>query len=187
MFYDSRRNFVASNYTEHLGLCQWEARDQVLRTDFNEDNAKIDTILSESHARAGMKLIREAVLEQDSTTYSCPLTNIDWSLYSVVCIDLQPICHSSAHLDVKLGSDSTDRMISSYEGEEDRSSAELWIFPLFLPEREVHIVSCGMLENVNLRTSMTYARLNLVEMSISKVESDPGMVPGSRIRVWGMR
>lgn len=36
---------MASNYTEHYGLCQWEATDQVLRTEFNEDNAKIDAAL----------------------------------------------------------------------------------------------------------------------------------------------
>lgn len=36
---------MASNYTENYGLCQWEATDQVLRTEFNEDNAKIDTEL----------------------------------------------------------------------------------------------------------------------------------------------
>lgn len=36
---------MASNYTEHYGLCQWEATDQVLRTDFNEDNTKIDAAL----------------------------------------------------------------------------------------------------------------------------------------------
>ena len=36
---------MASNYTENYGLCQWEATDQVLRTDFNEDNAKVDAAL----------------------------------------------------------------------------------------------------------------------------------------------
>lgn len=36
---------MASNYTENYGLCQWEATDAVLRTDFNEDNAKIDAAL----------------------------------------------------------------------------------------------------------------------------------------------
>lgn len=36
---------MASNYTEQYGLCQWEATDQVLRTDFNEDNAKIEAAL----------------------------------------------------------------------------------------------------------------------------------------------
>ena len=38
---------MASNYTENYGLCQWEATDAVLRTDFNEDNAKIDAALKE--------------------------------------------------------------------------------------------------------------------------------------------
>ena len=36
---------MASNHTQHYGLCQWEATDAVLRTDFNEDNQKIDTEL----------------------------------------------------------------------------------------------------------------------------------------------
>ena len=36
---------MASNYTEHVGLCQWEATDQVLRTEFNQDNAKVDAAL----------------------------------------------------------------------------------------------------------------------------------------------
>lgn len=37
---------MASNYTENYGLCQWEATDQVLRTDFNEDNAKVDAAIA---------------------------------------------------------------------------------------------------------------------------------------------
>ena len=36
---------MASNHTSNYGLCQWEATDAVLRTDFNEDNQKIDTVL----------------------------------------------------------------------------------------------------------------------------------------------
>lgn len=36
---------MASNYTENYGLCQWEATDQVLREEFNEDNAKVDVEL----------------------------------------------------------------------------------------------------------------------------------------------
>lgn len=36
---------MASNHTQHYGLCQWEATDGVLRVDFNEDNQKIDRAL----------------------------------------------------------------------------------------------------------------------------------------------
>lgn len=37
---------MASNYTEHCELNQWLAADQVVHTDFNADNAKLDTMLS---------------------------------------------------------------------------------------------------------------------------------------------
>lgn len=33
---------MASNFTENYGLCQWEATDQVLREEFNQDNIKIE-------------------------------------------------------------------------------------------------------------------------------------------------
>ena len=36
---------MASNYTENYGLCQWEATDNFVRTEFNQDNAKIDAAL----------------------------------------------------------------------------------------------------------------------------------------------
>jgi len=36
---------MASNQTQHLKLCQWEADDEVLRTDFNADNAKLDAVV----------------------------------------------------------------------------------------------------------------------------------------------
>ena len=36
---------MASNQTSNYGLNQWEATDQVLRTDFNSDNLKVDTAL----------------------------------------------------------------------------------------------------------------------------------------------
>ena len=37
---------MAANYTANYNLCQWEATDQVQRTDFNQDNAKIDAALA---------------------------------------------------------------------------------------------------------------------------------------------
>ncbi len=36
---------MATNHTANYQLNQWEATDQVLRTDFNEDNAKVDSAL----------------------------------------------------------------------------------------------------------------------------------------------
>ena len=36
---------MATNYTTNYQLCQWEANDKVLRSDFNADNQKIDAAL----------------------------------------------------------------------------------------------------------------------------------------------
>ena len=37
---------MSTNKTQHYQLNQWEAEDKVLRTEFNEDNQKIDGALS---------------------------------------------------------------------------------------------------------------------------------------------
>jgi len=54
---------MASNQTQHLKLCQWEADDEVLRADFNADNAKIDEVVSAVKAAeaADIQSVRSAV------------------------------------------------------------------------------------------------------------------------------
>ena len=42
---------MASNYTENYGLCQWEATDNFVRTEFNQDNARIDAALKAADGR----------------------------------------------------------------------------------------------------------------------------------------
>lgn len=52
---------MASNYTSNYNLCQWEATDQVLRTDFNEDNAKVDSALKGLATQLGTKATQSAL------------------------------------------------------------------------------------------------------------------------------
>ena len=52
---------MASNYTEHYDLCQWEATDQVQRTDFNADNAKVDAALKALSDQVVQKANQSAV------------------------------------------------------------------------------------------------------------------------------
>lgn len=47
---------MATNHTEHYGLCQWEETDAVLRTDFNQDNAKLE---------AALKALQDSKAEKD--------------------------------------------------------------------------------------------------------------------------
>ena len=52
---------MASNHTEHFSLNQWQADDQVKRTDFNEDNAKIDSALKDLAAAQAEKADQSAL------------------------------------------------------------------------------------------------------------------------------
>ena len=43
---------MPTNHTPNYSLSQWEPNDQVRRTDFNADNAKIDAALKPPETRA---------------------------------------------------------------------------------------------------------------------------------------
>ena len=52
---------MASNHTTNYNLNQWEATDKVLRTEFNEDNAKIDAALKGLSDQVAGKAAQSAV------------------------------------------------------------------------------------------------------------------------------
>ena len=55
---------MASNHTEHFSLNQWLPDDQVKRTDFNGDNAKIDAALND--LSDGLAAAREEKADQSA-------------------------------------------------------------------------------------------------------------------------
>lgn len=79
--------------TEHLGLHQWEAGDNFLRTDFNEDFAKIDAAaggLTQQIAAVEESFplvkIKEVVTGQEAARVDVDLTDIDWIAWRQVDI-----------------------------------------------------------------------------------------------------
>ena len=63
---------MATNHTTNYQLNQWEATDQVLRTDFNEDNAKLDAALAglaETAAAHGAAIARLGNCKLWTTSY----------------------------------------------------------------------------------------------------------------------
>ena len=63
---------MASNYTTNYQLNQWEAGDQVLRTEFNRDNQKIDGALAaNAEAIAAEVAARTALTETVSGKGNC--------------------------------------------------------------------------------------------------------------------
>lgn len=65
---------MASNYTDNYKLCQWEAEDRVLRTEFNEDNAKIDAALVSLSSAVSGKASSSAVSSLQSLLNSLKTT-----------------------------------------------------------------------------------------------------------------
>jgi len=61
---------MANNYTSNYGLCQWEASDKVLRTEFNADNAKIDSAIKAVDRRVDGKASTSALDSLKSTVDS---------------------------------------------------------------------------------------------------------------------
>ena len=39
---------MSTNKTQHYHLNQWEAEDKVLRAEFNQDNAKLDSAMAQA-------------------------------------------------------------------------------------------------------------------------------------------
>ena len=55
---------MASGQTQYYGLSQWEAADQVLRTEFNADNQKIDGALKAMRDLIVSPSVLNAVLDK---------------------------------------------------------------------------------------------------------------------------
>lgn len=79
---------MASNHTTNYQLCQWQADDQVRRTDFNEDNAKIDAALGELRSQkadqAALNAASERISKLDTAVQqiTADLTKITFGSYS---------------------------------------------------------------------------------------------------------
>ena len=61
---------MSTNYTPNYNLCQWEAEDKVLRTEFNADNAKIDAAIQAVDRRVDGKASTASVSSLKSTVDS---------------------------------------------------------------------------------------------------------------------
>ena len=73
---------MSTNHTANYNLCQWEATDQVQRTDFNQDNAKIDAALSDKLGK--IEVIQTVDAVSNTNLMAIDLTDFDWSAWSIL-------------------------------------------------------------------------------------------------------
>ena len=74
---------MSTNHTANYDLCQWEATDQVLRTDFNADNAKLDAALAGKLGRIEI-LSTKTNTGGGKTAFSVSVNDIDWDEWEYV-------------------------------------------------------------------------------------------------------
>lgn len=102
-----------ANYTEHYRLHQWEPEDPFLRTDFNEDLAKIDEALGTA-AQGNCRImtgtyVGDGNFDQDYPNYlefpfSPQVVMITGGSYRATSVFLRPGTKGAAHDTAGLGS-----------------------------------------------------------------------------------
>ena len=76
---------MASNYTTNYNLCQWQPTDQIQRTDFNADNAKIDAALAALNSgKADQKALNDlsSTVSSLSANVTANLTKLTFGTYT---------------------------------------------------------------------------------------------------------
>lgn len=99
---------ASSNKTTHLRLNQWEGSDPILRTDFNQDNSKIDQAVA---ARALVRLTGRT-LTTAAGTISVDLLDYDLTQYEALELTLAPITSGSGTTTLTVGDTAPVSLVS---------------------------------------------------------------------------
>ena len=172
---------MSTNHTTNYDLCQWEATDQVLRTDFNEDNAKLDAALAGKLGAA--ELIGETTLDGFAFSVTLNLTGVDWNQWSIVAFLVEPRGSNADNYSFHLQGITTDSL-SELSGEISPLVGPRMIvaFPMRNENREVHCLTFpgGQL----ILSQNVYGDIQSVSAGTNTAY---GLAAGSRVRAWGIR
>ena len=173
---------MATNQTTNYQLNQWEPTDQVLRTEFNADNVKIDAALGVKLGAA--ELIGETTLGGFAFSVTLDLTGVDWNQWSIVAAVADPINHLADNTSFTVNGPSitTQREIS---GEITPAfGPHLFVFfPMRNAQRLVRYLAFpgGQLAG---SAQGTYSAITGITLGTN---SSHGLKVGSRITVYGIR
>ena len=90
---------ASTNKTTNLQLNQWEGSDPILRTDFNQDNSKLDQAVT---ARALVRLAGRT-LTASAGTISVDLLDYDLTQYEALELTLAPITSGTGTTTLTVG------------------------------------------------------------------------------------
>ena len=183
---------MASNYTENYGLCQWEATDQVLRTEFNEDNTKVEAALNtlaENVAQKADQTALDAVetlatksrftkLQEIKTATASArividLSDVDWSQWDKVHLDM--ITTNGSQMEMYINNTSSQYVLT-VGGSQGKYQPRVTLYVGFQPERMIFLGQ----RNAFYSTGTTFSQLKQLI-----IYGSDDMDPGALFEVWG--
>ena len=181
---------MASNYTTNYNLCQWQPTDQVQRTDFNADNAKLDAALATKLEKSCS--IELPLLEQTQWDRIYDLSGIDWSQWESVSVlfDLGMAYGFTDNGHIRGTVESVTGQVSSYctnQGSHFVYGAIgpflLTFLPLHDPGRQV-VGVCSGASGLGI-ASCTFSEL--ASLCINYDRSGQGMPGEAAVTAWGIK
>lgn len=185
---------MASSYTENFGLCQWEATDQVVRTEFNENNRTIDESLSKLQEAVNHKAeqtaldavealatksrfakLKEINITSYVTSAELDLSDIDWNQWDKVHVDILTPQAQQGNID--LNSDTENSYIGKFGGEYSEPGIyhpRITFYPNFQVSRFITLTYIGT-------TKVWLAPYN----TVTKLLFTSNSINGIYLAVWG--
>lgn len=187
---------MASNYTEHYGLCQWEATDQVRREEFNDGNRKVDEALKGMEEQIGKKAdqatlnevralatksrftkLKEINVTEYLTSFEIDLSDVDWTQWDKVHVDYMAHNMPQANLYVNIIDGIFLFQMSTAFNRANTYAPRITLFPGFQANRFVSLQTT--IGQMIFPTGLIYTELH-------KIVFKGGMPqPGNRFIIWG--
>ena len=183
------RGTLASKHTEHYGLNQWEANDQVLHSEFNEDNAKIDAVLYRKLDRS--EDLPTFELKEASRILTIPLDGIRWDDWESISLFLD--CTNSnggsnTYYSCSLNSGKVSCYCSTSRSSFARSKAWFPLLITLLPRHNRNRQAHGIYFGNPCGTSCGECTFSDVKnFYIILSETSFSFLPGTRVVMWGRR
>ena len=181
--------FMAGSYTEHYQLSQRQPQDRVLRTEFNQDNARLDGALhalAESQGRAAPKLLQEVLQLPQGSTYSLNLTGIDWSGWREVWVDMDLSTDKSCVVYIDINGRSSDRLGATepaVSAGEQNGLCRLILCPYSDARRMV----CGFLMGSSPQIVSSNTAFSAFKTLYFTASDGTNLLTGCTLRVWGIQ
>lgn len=179
--------------TEHLGLNLYEADDYILHDSFNSDNRKLDAAITEGRS---FHKLAEATAEEGCQALDLDLSGIQWEEWQYLHLDIFAKTSGEGTLDLNFNpgspggsywptgaSTGSTTTVADIPG----SSQGLWADRATLPvgRQSQRTLLVQQPRGLGRNGELTYAELETLRLSVSRLSSELSILPGTKVLLWG--